>query len=81
MADEFVKLQIRVNEQIYLFEVNEYWLWVKRQPDSHTIHYERLTDQAAKAGSLLELGKMMLFGNKTGCRAYRLLDKSAYSCQ
>jgi hypothetical protein len=57
MADELVKLQIRVNEQVYRFEVNEYWVWVKRQPDGHTIHYERLTDQAAKAGSLLKLGK------------------------
>jgi hypothetical protein len=57
MTDELVKLFIRVNEQVYLFEVNEYWLWVKRQPDAQAIHYERLTNEAAKAGSLLKLGK------------------------
>lgn len=65
MTDELTRLHIRVNEQVYLFEVNEFWLWVKRQPDGHTINYERLTDQAAKAGSLLKLGKNDAFWNQS----------------
>jgi hypothetical protein len=31
--------------------------WIKRQPEGHTIHYERITEEAARAGSLLMLGK------------------------
>jgi hypothetical protein len=57
MAVELVKLYIRVNEQVYRFEVNEYWLWVKRQPDGHTIPYERLTHEEAKKQATNKLGK------------------------